>query len=511
MKQAGMSCVLLGENGLVIACGKYLIEKKWRIKAVVSDNEQVVSWGQTNGLCVLNGLQMDKIGEKEFDFLFSIVYYKIIPAYILKLPKQLAINYHDALLPTYAGIHATSWAIRRGERRHGITWHVMEEEVDAGDILIQERIMIQSKDTAFSLNLKCFQAAVNGFCKLIELIMEKRIICYPQDLSKRSYFGRWQKYGQAGLIDWTQKEGEISRFVKGTYFGDYDNTFMTSKVMLQNQFYIVECVEKYAKGFDEEPGMAKVESDVLVVATKTRPLAIRHLRLLTGEEAELSSIVGQMSESFSLLLNADRLQILEDYVNSISCYEEYWVHKLKMACVAKGDMLELVEESEDQEIILPQMGESTLLEKLLFSIYTEVHRSNHIREYYIGYHENLQEGLGLGADLVPFHLYHNDDYCMERTMEQLKEERTQVIAKKTFLLDVYYRYQELRGKKNLYDIAVIVGSMKQCLEKKITEKIVFVLNESLTQIDCIWRDEKSSVFAKRIMKNIKRYTKDKEC
>lgn len=74
--------------------------------------------------------------------IFSIVNRHLIPNELIALPQHLAINYHEAPLPNYAGVHATSWAIMNREVKHGITWHVMTERVDAGDILKQHFVEI---------------------------------------------------------------------------------------------------------------------------------------------------------------------------------------------------------------------------------------------------------------------------------------------------------------------------------------------------------------------------------
>ena len=67
-----------------------------------------------------------------FDYLFSVVNMGLLAPEVLALPRRMAINYHDGPLPRYAGAHATSWAILRGERAHGVTWHEMTALVDAG-------------------------------------------------------------------------------------------------------------------------------------------------------------------------------------------------------------------------------------------------------------------------------------------------------------------------------------------------------------------------------------------
>ena len=59
------------------------------------------------------------------------------PATLIASARQLAINFHDALLPRYAGLNAPAWALLAGESTHGVTWHEMTPQVDAGRIVRQ--------------------------------------------------------------------------------------------------------------------------------------------------------------------------------------------------------------------------------------------------------------------------------------------------------------------------------------------------------------------------------------
>ncbi len=88
------------------------------------------------------------LGGRPFDYLFSIVNYQVLPGETLAAPRRWAINYHDAPLPRYAGSYATSWALMAGERTHGVTWHLMTEQLDAGDILVQYPIEIAADERA---------------------------------------------------------------------------------------------------------------------------------------------------------------------------------------------------------------------------------------------------------------------------------------------------------------------------------------------------------------------------
>jgi methionyl-tRNA formyltransferase len=73
----------------------------------------------------------------------------------LELPRIEAIDYHDAPLPKYAGLNATSWALMHRQKTHWVTWYVMSDLVEGGDILKQVAIDIADEDTAFTLNKKC--------------------------------------------------------------------------------------------------------------------------------------------------------------------------------------------------------------------------------------------------------------------------------------------------------------------------------------------------------------------
>ena len=81
-------------------------------------------------------------------------YGQILPKEILTLPKYGCINIHASLLPRYRGAAPINWAIIRGETETGITIMQMDEGMDTGAILLQERIPIDPEDTAGTLTEK---------------------------------------------------------------------------------------------------------------------------------------------------------------------------------------------------------------------------------------------------------------------------------------------------------------------------------------------------------------------
>lgn len=64
------------------------------------------------------------------------------PPALLELPAYGCLNLHPSRLPAYRGPTPLFWVFRNGERETGVTVHLMDEDMDAGDILLQERIDI---------------------------------------------------------------------------------------------------------------------------------------------------------------------------------------------------------------------------------------------------------------------------------------------------------------------------------------------------------------------------------
>src|SRR5438128_12382453 len=79
-------------------------------------------------------------------------YGRIIPPWMLQLPKLGHINLHASLLPKYRGAAPIQWAIANGETVTGITSMRIDEGLDTGDILLQKELAITDQDTAETLS-----------------------------------------------------------------------------------------------------------------------------------------------------------------------------------------------------------------------------------------------------------------------------------------------------------------------------------------------------------------------
>src|SRR5579872_7384256 len=79
-------------------------------------------------------------------------YGRIIPKWMLELPKYGNINLHASLLPKYRGAAPIQWAIANGEQVTGVTTMRINEGLDTGDTLLQKELAILDEDTAETLS-----------------------------------------------------------------------------------------------------------------------------------------------------------------------------------------------------------------------------------------------------------------------------------------------------------------------------------------------------------------------
>src|SRR5579863_4518809 len=82
------------------------------------------------------------------DAIIVVGYGRILPRWMIDLPRFGNINLHASLLPKYRGAAPIQWAIARGETVTGVTTMSIDAGLDTGDILLQKDIPIAVEDTA---------------------------------------------------------------------------------------------------------------------------------------------------------------------------------------------------------------------------------------------------------------------------------------------------------------------------------------------------------------------------
>ena len=118
------------------------------------------------------------------DAIVVVAYGRIIPPWMLSLPRLGCINLHASLLPKYRGAAPIQWAVAMGEAVTGNTTMLLEEGLDTGPILLQQEIPIAPGQTAAELFDVLAKAGAPLVVKTLTLLDDRTIRPEQQDHSR---------------------------------------------------------------------------------------------------------------------------------------------------------------------------------------------------------------------------------------------------------------------------------------------------------------------------------------
>lgn len=163
-----------------------------------------------------------------------------------------AINLHGSLLPKYRGRTPHVWAIINGEKKTGVTAHIIDKGVDTGPIIKQEEVDISPSDTGHSLLLKFEKIYPDLLISSIKNLV-KGCKLKVQDNNEASFFGKREPI--MGYIDFQNNSKKIIDFVRAQsnpYPGAYSfledgKKIIINKLGLFNEKKIDLCKGKIKK------------------------------------------------------------------------------------------------------------------------------------------------------------------------------------------------------------------------------------------------------------------------
>ncbi|MET8375093.1 methionyl-tRNA formyltransferase [Streptomyces microflavus] len=155
---------------------------------------------------------VDRLKEVAPDIIVANNWRTWMPPEIYNLPVHGTLNIHDSLLPAYAGFSPLIWALINGEPEVGVTAHLMDEELDAGDIVIQRSVAVGPTDTTTDLFHRTVDLIAPVTTEALGLIASGQTEFTRQDRSKASFF---HKRAEEDIrIDWTWPAQDLERLIR---------------------------------------------------------------------------------------------------------------------------------------------------------------------------------------------------------------------------------------------------------------------------------------------------------
>jgi methionyl-tRNA formyltransferase len=214
---------------------------------------------------------IEKISSLEPDIIVIVAYGKILPKELLELPRLKCVNVHASLLPKYRGAAPMNWAIVNGEKETGVTTMFINEELDAGDMLLSKSIPIGDDDTTLTLQEKLASIGADVLLETIEKIKDGTIKPEPQDGTKATFAPIMKK--EDGYINWNKGSLEIRNLIRGMQPWPSAYTHLDGKMLK------IYCATILETTVTETPGTVLAAGDDIVVATGDGKLCINELQL----------------------------------------------------------------------------------------------------------------------------------------------------------------------------------------------------------------------------------------
>ena len=481
--QSAKSCYIMGTTTLAVQCAEMLQANNVHIYGLITDDPYLSEWGQREGIPIhAPSDDLEAIlKQKPFDYFFNIINFKIIPDPVLKLARRFNVNYHDGPLPRYAGVNATFWALVNKEKHHGIAWHVMTEELDAGDILEQESVEILPDDRSHTLNARCYEAAIQSFARLAQKIGSDSVSPAAQDLSERTYFEMYERLPATGTILWDQAAEDIIAPIHASDFGNYDNNINLSKLLIDDTVYVVKDAKINADLATGEPGVIlEMTSSSIVVSSQTHAVELSEFRLLDGEVISVDDIV----ERHQLQVGSQLTLISDEQADNITTVgkqivksEQYWRRRLKAFKPTELPYVNWIAEEgavpeyETQSMFVP-LPITDLINKhypdqpaesvLLGGLFAFLLRLCNTESVGVGYsHDGIDQLVGnldnLFEKLVPLQISGSVDQDFRGFVTDFVTKLEKVQKRGTYPKELYARYPQEQLKQPDYPIIIKQG------------------------------------------------------
>jgi methionyl-tRNA formyltransferase len=230
-QKKGLRIIFMGTPEFAVASLNKLVEAGCNIVGVITAPDKAAGRGmEVQQSAVkkyalekgLNILQPEKL--KNVDFLEElqslqadlqiVVAFRMLPEIVWSMPPLGTINLHGSLLPQYRGAAPINWAIINGEKETGVTTFKLQQEIDTGDILLAEKIVIRDDENAGELHDEMKEIGASLLLKTVQGFVEGSLKETPQDQAVDPKHAP-KIFTETCQINWSKPVDEVYNLIRG--------------------------------------------------------------------------------------------------------------------------------------------------------------------------------------------------------------------------------------------------------------------------------------------------------
>jgi len=143
-----------------------------------------------------------------------IVAFRMLPKVVWKMPKLGTFNLHASLLPEYRGAAPINWAIINGETITGVTTFYIDEKIDTGAVLLQEKVTIDPLENVEGLHDKLMSKGAGLVIATVKAIAANSITAKVQTAISAPRVA-YKIHKETCNINWSGSAQNIFNFIRG--------------------------------------------------------------------------------------------------------------------------------------------------------------------------------------------------------------------------------------------------------------------------------------------------------
>lgn len=227
--------VFMGTPEFAVESLKALIEHGYQVVGVITAPDKPAGRGRqmtesaVKKYAVENGLQVlqpEKLKNPEFlaeleslkADLQIVVAFRMLPEVVWNRPSLGTFNLHASLLPQYRGAAPLNWAVINGEKETGVTTFLLDQEIDTGRIIYQERLAIGENDSVGDLHDRMMMVGANLVLKTVDALAEGKVEAVEQTAlmnSSENIKHAPKIFKDDCRIDWTRDTESVRNLIRG--------------------------------------------------------------------------------------------------------------------------------------------------------------------------------------------------------------------------------------------------------------------------------------------------------
>ena len=147
-----------------------------------------------------------------------VVAFRMLPESVWNMPRLGTFNLHASLLPQYRGAAPINWAIINGDKETGVTTFFLKHEIDTGDVIFRDVVVIDEKDNAGTLHDKLMLQGGDTVVRTVDAIVNGTATAMAQEsmyVSESELRPAPKIFRDTCRICWTRSVEQVYDFVRG--------------------------------------------------------------------------------------------------------------------------------------------------------------------------------------------------------------------------------------------------------------------------------------------------------